>query len=125
MSAALVIVLAVAAAVPLVLGLLPRVRLPGALVEIVAGIVLGPSLLGWVTPDATVSALALLGLSFLLFLAGAEVDLRRFRGTLGRKVALSLAISAAAAGVVIAVLAALGVGGAALIGVAQIGRAHV
>lgn len=118
MSAALVIVLAVAAAVPLVLGLLPRVRLPGALVEIVAGIVLGPSLLGWVTPDATVSALALLGLSFLLFLAGAEVDLRRFRGTLGRKVALSLAISAAAAGVVIAVLAALGVGGAALIGVA-------
>jgi Kef-type K+ transport system membrane component KefB len=118
MSAALVVVLAVAAVVPLLLGLFPWVRLPGALLEIVAGVVLGPSVLGWVTPDATVAALALLGLSFLLFLAGAEVDLRRFRGTLGRRVALSMSISAAAAGVVIAVLTALGVGGAALIGVA-------
>jgi Kef-type K+ transport system membrane component KefB len=117
-SAGLVIVLAVAAAVPLLLGLLPALRLPGALLEIVAGIVLGPSLLGWVTPDATIRALALLGLSFLLFLAGAEVDLRRFRGTLGRRVAASLAISVTAAAVVTAVLLALGVGGAILIGVA-------
>lgn len=111
-------VLAVAAAVPLLLGLAPWLRLPGALLEIVAGIVLGPSLLGWVTPDATVEALALLGLSFLLFLAGSEVDLRRFRGTLGRRVALSLLIALAAAAAVTAVLAALGVGGALLIGVA-------
>ena len=111
-------VLAVAAAVPLLLGLAPWLRLPGALLEIVAGIVLGPSLLGWVTPDATVEALALLGLSILLFLAGSEVDLRRFRGTLGRRVALSLLIALAAAAAVTAVLAALGVGGALLIGVA-------
>jgi Kef-type K+ transport system membrane component KefB len=117
-SAGLVIVLAVAAGVPLLLGLLPWLRLPGALLEIVAGILLGPAVLGWVTPDATIEALALLGLSFLLFLAGAEVDLRRFRGTLGRRVALSLAISVAAAAVVAAVLTALGVGGAVLIGVA-------
>ena len=47
MSAGLVIVLAVAAGVPLLLGLLPRLRLPGALLEIVAGIVLGPAVLGW------------------------------------------------------------------------------
>ena len=118
MSAGLVIVLAVAAAVPLLLGLLPWLRLPGALLEIVAGIVLGPSVLGWVTPDTTVRALAVLGLSFLLFLAGAEVDLRRFRGTLGRRVAASLSVSLLAAVVVGAVLAALGVGGAPLIGVA-------
>lgn len=118
MSTGLVIVLAVAAGAPLLLGLLPWLRLPGALLEIVAGIVLGPSVLGWVTPDATIRALALLGLSFLLFLAGFEIDLRRFRGTLGRRVGLSLGISALAAGVVVAVLVALGVGGAALIGVA-------
>jgi Kef-type K+ transport system membrane component KefB len=31
-------------------------------------------------PDATVTALALLGLSFLLFLAGSEVDLRKSAG---------------------------------------------
>lgn len=112
------IVLAVAAIGPLLLGLLPGVRLPGALLEIVAGIVLGPSVLGWVTPDATISAIALLGLLFLPFLAGSEVDLRRFRGTLGRRVAVSLTISVVAAAAVGTVLVALGVGGAPLIGVA-------
>ncbi|MGD9528972.1 MAG: cation:proton antiporter, partial [Pseudonocardia sp.] len=74
--------------------------------------------LGWVHADETVSAVALLGLSFLLFLAGSEVDLRRFRGTTGRRVALSLLISVLAAGLVSGVLVALGVGGAPLLGVA-------
>ncbi|MGI5127913.1 cation:proton antiporter [Pseudonocardia sp. CA-107938] len=118
MSPGLVIVLAVAAGVPLLLGLVPALRLPGALLEIVVGVLIGPSVLGWVTPDATVRALALLGLSFLLFLAGSEVDLRRFRGTLGRRVAISLVVSVGAAAVVVGVLLALGVDGAALIGVA-------
>ena len=93
MSPGLVIVLAVAAGVPLLLGLLPALRLPGALLEIVVGVLIGPSVLGWVTPDATVQAFALLGLSFLLFLAGSEVDLRRFRGTVRRRVALSTGAS--------------------------------
>jgi Kef-type K+ transport system membrane component KefB len=117
-SPGLVIVLAVAAGVPLLLGLLPALRLPGALLEIVVGVLIGPSVLGWVTPDATVRSIALFGLSFLLFLAGSEVDLRTFGGTLGKRVALSMAISLAAAGAVVAVLVGLGVGGAALIGVA-------
>ena len=69
-------------------------------------------------PDATVSAVALLGLSFLLFLAGSEVDLRRFRGTLGRRVAVSLTISWWPRRAWSRVLAALDVGGAVLIGVA-------
>ena len=118
MSTGLVVVLAVSAGVPLLLGLLPAVRLPGALLEIVVGVLIGPSVLGWVTPDATVQAFALLGLSFLLFLAGSEVDLRRFRGTLGRRVAVSLVISLVAAACVGGVLVALGVGGAVVIGVA-------
>ena len=118
MSAGLVVVLAVAAGVPLLLGLFPAVRLPGALLEIAAGVLIGPSVLGWVVPDETIRAFSLLGLSFLLFLAGSEVDLRRFRGTLGRRVALSVVLSLAGAGVVVAVLLALGVGGAALVGVA-------
>lgn len=118
MSADLVVVLAVAAGVPLLLGLVPALRLPGALLEILAGVLLGPSVLSWVTPDATVEAIAVLGLSFLLFLAGSEVDLRRFRGTLGGRIALSTAVSLAGAGLVVAVLVVLGVGGAAVIGVA-------
>ena len=115
MSTGLVVVLAVAALAPLVA---VRLRLPGALLEIVAGIVLGPAVLGLVRPDASLSAVALLGLSFLLFLAGSEVDLRRFRGSLGKRVAVSLTISVVAAAGVVAVLAALGVGGAVVIGVA-------
>jgi Kef-type K+ transport system membrane component KefB len=68
-----------------------------------------------------VKAFALLGLSFLLFLAGSEVDLRRFRGSLGRQVAVSLTISLIAAALVTVVLAVIGVGGttgAVLVGVA-------
>src|SRR5690349_15166313 len=115
MSTALVVVFAIAAVAPLVA---VRLRLPGALLEIVVGIVLGPSVLGLVRPDPTLGAFALLGLSFLLFLAGSEVDLRRFRGTLGKRVAASLVMSVVAAACVVGVLAALGVGGPVVIGVA-------
>jgi len=76
------VVAAVAFAVPLVLGLSGRVRLPSVVLEIVAGIVLGPSVLGWVRVDVPLQVLALLGLAFLLFLAGLEIDLQRLRGRL-------------------------------------------
>ncbi|MCE0767515.1 cation:proton antiporter [Pseudonocardia kujensis] len=118
MSVNLVLVLAVAAGVPLLLGLVPALPLPGPLLEIVAGIVLGPAVLGWIEPDATVKAFALFGLAFLLFLAGAEVDLRRFRGRLGRLVGLSIGLSVLAAVAVVGVLHAAGVRGAPLVGVA-------
>jgi Kef-type K+ transport system membrane component KefB len=49
-------------------------------VEIIAGVVLGPSVLGWVHVDLVVSVLSVLGLGFLLFLAGLEIDLRLLRG---------------------------------------------
>ena len=115
MSTGLVVVLAVAALAPLVA---VRLRLPGALLEIVAGIVLGPAVLGLVRPDATLSAVALLGLSFLLFLAGSEVDLRRFRGTprqAGRRLAGDLP---GAPRRVVARAGRARVGGAVVIGVA-------
>jgi Kef-type K+ transport system membrane component KefB len=41
----IVVVLAVAAAVPLILAAVPRVPVPGPVLEIVAGIVLGPAVL--------------------------------------------------------------------------------
>jgi Kef-type K+ transport system membrane component KefB len=43
----LAIVTAVAFLVPLLLGLIPQLRLPSAVLEIVAGIIIGPSVLGW------------------------------------------------------------------------------
>ncbi len=76
----LLIVAVVAVAAPLLLGYFPRLRLPSVVVEIVAGIVLGPSVLGLVEIDLPVQVLAVLGLAFLLFLAGLEIDLRRLRG---------------------------------------------
>jgi Kef-type K+ transport system membrane component KefB len=76
----LLIIAAVAAVIPLLLGLAPRLPIPGPVVEIVAGIVLGPAVLNVVDVDDTVRAVSMLGLGFLLFLAGLEIDLRQFRG---------------------------------------------
>lgn len=80
----LLVVAAVAFAVPLALGLAPRLRLPAIVLELVAGIVIGPSGLGWVEIDAAVELMALLGLAFLLFVAGLEVDYDGLRGRLLR-----------------------------------------
>jgi Kef-type K+ transport system membrane component KefB len=76
----LLIVVAVAFAVPFVLGLFPSVRLPSVVLEIVAGIVIGPSVLGIVHVDQTISVISVIGLAFLLFLAGLEIDLSKLRG---------------------------------------------
>ena len=76
------IVALVAFLAPLLLGLSPARRLPWVVIEIVAGIVIGPSVLGWVRIDLPISILSLIGLAFLLFLAGMEVELERLRGRL-------------------------------------------
>jgi hypothetical protein len=68
------------AVAPLLLGLARRVLLPAVVVELLAGIVLGPSVLGWIVVDGAVEVLALLGLAFLLFLAGLEIEPDRLRG---------------------------------------------
>jgi len=76
----LVVVCAIAFSAPLILGLAPALRLPAVVLEIVAGIAVGPSGLGWVELDQTLEVLALVGLAFLLFLAGLEIDFERLRG---------------------------------------------
>ena len=78
----LLIVAVVAFLAPLVLSLTPARRLPTSALEIVAGIVIGPSVLGWVKVDLPISILSVFGLAFLLFLAGLEVDLEQLRGRL-------------------------------------------
>jgi Kef-type K+ transport system membrane component KefB len=93
----LLIVVAAGFAAPLALGLVPRLRLPAVVLEIVAGIVLGPAVLGWVEVDEPVEVLSLLGLAFLLFLAGLEIDLAALRGALLRAATLGFAVSLALA----------------------------
>ena len=89
----LAIVAAVAFAAPLALGLAPALRLPSVVLEIVLGIVVGPSVLGWVHVDPPVEVLSLLGLAFLLLLAGLEVEFDMLRGQLLRLTAAGFALS--------------------------------
>src|ERR671917_489559 len=95
------VVAAIAFMVPLVLGLAPTLHLPSVVLEIVVGIVLGPAILGLVEVDLPLQVLSLLGLAFLLFLAGLEIDLDRLRGA---------RLRSAAAGFVVSLAVALGIG---------------
>jgi Kef-type K+ transport system membrane component KefB len=104
----LVAVLAVAA-VPLILAAVPRVPVPGPVLEIVAGIVLGPAVLNLVKPDQAVQLVSTIGLAFLLFLAGLEIDVRHFRGPRARLAGLALGLSALLALIIGIVLHAAGV----------------
>jgi Kef-type K+ transport system membrane component KefB len=99
----LLIVGVVAVAVPLLLGLVPAVKMPGVVLEILGGILVGPAVLGWVHLDVAVQVVSDLGLGFLLFMAGYEIDLRRF----DRRI-LILAGRAFAVSAVLALLVAYG-----------------
>lgn len=89
----LAIVAAVALGAPLALGLVPKLRLPAIVLEIVLGIVIGPQVLDWVSYDTPIQVMSLLGLAFLLLLAGLEVEYDRFRGRLLRVTALGYVLS--------------------------------
>jgi Kef-type K+ transport system membrane component KefB len=106
----LLIVVAVAFAAPLLLGFFPSVKLPSVVLEIIAGIVIGPSVLGIVHVDEAISVVALLGLAFLLFLAGLEIDFDKLRGQVLRLTLMGFAISFA-----IALVVALGLKASGLI----------
>jgi Kef-type K+ transport system membrane component KefB len=96
----LLVVVAIAFGAPLLLGLFPRVGLPSVVLEIVAGIVVGPSLLGIAHVDQSLEVVALLGLAFVLFLAGLEIEFEKLRGPLLRLSGLGFALSFAIALVV-------------------------
>ena len=53
--------------------LFERFGQPGIVGEILAGALIGPSVLGWITPNETLKALSDLGVMFLLFGVGLEV----------------------------------------------------
>jgi Kef-type K+ transport system membrane component KefB len=64
--------------------LFERINQPGIVGEILAGVLIGPSVLGWLSPGDFLSALSDLGAMFLLFRVGLEVkssDLMKVGGT--------------------------------------------
>jgi Kef-type K+ transport system membrane component KefB len=96
------VVAVIALLAPLLVQLAPALRLPAVVLEIVLGIVVGPSGLDWVEVDVPTEVLALFGLGFLLFLAGLEIDFAQLRSAAAR-LALAFVLSSA-----LAVLAGLG-----------------
>jgi Kef-type K+ transport system membrane component KefB len=111
---ALVGIIALAAAAPIVADLVPRTTPPLVVVEIILGIIVGPPVLELVHVTPLADLLSQFGLAFLFFLAGFELEPERVRGTPARLatttwlVSLALAFSIAAgleaAGVIVSYL---------------------
>lgn len=81
-----------------------RLRLPAVVGEILAGVLLGPSLLGWVESSELLVTLGEIGVILLLLEVGMEMDLGELRAV-GRS-----ALSVAVLGVVVPMVAGVGVG---------------
>jgi Kef-type K+ transport system membrane component KefB len=74
-----------------------RVTVPVVVIEIVAGIIVGPKLLGLAEPDDFIDFFSNLGLGMLFFFAGYEIDFDRIRGTPLRLAVLGWVLSLALA----------------------------
>ncbi|HEY5110220.1 MAG TPA: cation:proton antiporter [Acidimicrobiales bacterium] len=92
-----VIALAVAIA-PLCSEVLRRWRIPSVLFELLLGILVGPAVLHWASLGQFVTGLSALGLCFLFFMAGYEIDFAKLsghplnRGVTGWLVSLALGL---------------------------------
>ncbi len=69
------------------------VRIPIVVFELMLGIIVGPSLLGWAMPSDLVGALSEFGLAMLFFVAGSEIEFAAFRGRAGRLAVLGWLLS--------------------------------
>jgi Kef-type K+ transport system membrane component KefB len=83
----------VACLAPLLIYITRAYILPAVVLEIVGGIIIGPQVLNWVHVDVFLRFLSILGLSYLLFLSGLEVDLQRLRGRISILVGSGFLIS--------------------------------
>jgi len=94
----LAVIASCAVVAPVLANLLRRTRIPAVVLELVLGIVIGQQVLGLAHVNTVVNALSQLGLSFLMFLAGYEIDLQRIKGrpimlaTIGWLISVLLAI---------------------------------
>lgn len=63
----------------------PWLRIPIVVFELVLGIVVGPSVLGWTGPSEFVDLLSEFGLAMLFFVAGTEIEFAALRGRTGTR----------------------------------------
>jgi len=81
-----------------------RLGYPSMIGEIIAGIILGPTILGLVHFDDTISLFADLGIIALLFISGAEINLRSF--SKAKRVSVATAVAGVILPFVLGVLVA-------------------
>jgi Kef-type K+ transport system membrane component KefB len=110
----LLVVAVVAFVAPLLAGLVPRRLVPPVVLEVLLGLAVGPQGLGWVKPQGAVELLYLMGLGFLLFLAGQDIDPKHFADPMIRVTSLAYVISLAVAFPVALALTSLASGSADL-----------
>lgn len=84
----LLVVLAASVAAPLLGELTRRFGLSIVVLELALGVAIGPQGLGWAAAEGAVPAVASIGMAFLFFLAGLEIELGVVRG---RPIASALA----------------------------------
>ena len=70
----------VAMLAPLLAGLPTGFRVPVVAIEVVLGMLIGPHVFNLATPDGMVGTLGELGLAFLIFMVGLEIDFGKIRG---------------------------------------------
>ncbi len=104
----LLVVAVIAAVSPLLVDIPRSVRVPVVVVEIIAGILVGPHVLDLVQADALVVFLSSVGLAFLFFLAGMEIDFLQTRGQPAKLAVWGWLFSLALALVIAGVLQATG-----------------
>lgn len=107
----LLVIATAAVAAPMVSELVPGGVLPPVVLEVVAGILLGPEVLGWIKFDIPVEVLSLIGLGFVLFLAGMELTPTILWNRQARLGGLAYLAAAAVAVPLAFALRALGAGG--------------
>lgn len=76
----LLLIVFVAMLAPLLAELPRGFRLPVVVIELILGILIGPHVLELASPDGMIAILGELGLTFLLFMVGLEIDLDEIRG---------------------------------------------
>ncbi len=67
-----------------------RFGIPGVLGELFAGVLIGPTFLGWVSPDDTLKTLAEVGIILLLFEVGMDTDIFRLARTGSKPIVVAL-----------------------------------
>ena len=70
--------------------LLRSLKIPGIIGLILSGLIIGPHGLGWIEKNAAVDLFSTIGLLYIMFLAGLELDLKEFKANKNKSLVFGL-----------------------------------